>query len=432
MSVLKRRRLVGLGGVSERALAEILLQIRDDPCLLPEDEAGAELVRKEVKSDVFCEFRHVLYTVPLPLQQRPGQPPVEFQWRLASLQRLLPLWLNKVPQVRDVMSRVWQRRPSSPAEPWNLIFYEDEITPGNVLRADNKRKLHAFYASFLEFGELLDMEYFWVHFATLRSCVEKTVQGRLSRVVRDILLGWFGEGGFGVDGAGVAIELLDAAGNPMAVRCWARLWDTIADSDGQRMIWGIKGAGGLRPCFACAHVTKKGSCLSGAQVSIACRDPTLFGQKTDAEQWAAVDELLQMRADGAGKTRISTRETELGININPDGLLQCVALRPYVKPSAYRHDPMHVLLSEGIVQHEVGALMQALSRIGIRYSDLQSFFVTATSGTADPAARSIRPRRSRTSLQAFVRGALQCRKGSMPSHQRCWTLSCRFSSTWRL
>jgi hypothetical protein len=46
MSVLKRRRLVGLGGVSERALAEILVQIRDDPCLLPEDEAGAELVRK--------------------------------------------------------------------------------------------------------------------------------------------------------------------------------------------------------------------------------------------------------------------------------------------------------------------------------------------------------------------------------------------------
>ena len=98
MSVLTQRRLVGLGGVSERALADILLQIRDDPCLLPEDEAGADSVRKEVKSDVFYEFRHVFYTIPLPLQQRPGQPPVEFQWRLASLQRLLPLWLNKVPR----------------------------------------------------------------------------------------------------------------------------------------------------------------------------------------------------------------------------------------------------------------------------------------------------------------------------------------------
>ena len=42
--------------------------------------------------------------------------------------------------------------PPSPRVPWSLILYSDEITPGNVLAPDNRRKIQAVYMSFMEFA----------------------------------------------------------------------------------------------------------------------------------------------------------------------------------------------------------------------------------------------------------------------------------------
>ena len=87
-----------------------------------------------------------------------------------------------------------------------------------------------------------------------------------------------------------------------------------------------------------------------------------------------------MRADGVPKIHLSRRETALGFNSNPDGLLQCHALRAYVSPSAYRHDGMHVLLGNGVVGFEVAALTRALRRppcqggFALQFADLQAFF----------------------------------------------------------
>ena len=38
---------------------------------------------------------------------------------------------------------------ASAGQPLNLVFYSDEVTPGNVLSADTSRKLWAVYLSFL-------------------------------------------------------------------------------------------------------------------------------------------------------------------------------------------------------------------------------------------------------------------------------------------
>jgi len=42
--------------------------------------------------------------------------------------------------------------PPSLENPWHLLLYTDEVTPGNPLATLNKRKFHALYWSFLEFG----------------------------------------------------------------------------------------------------------------------------------------------------------------------------------------------------------------------------------------------------------------------------------------
>ena len=42
--------------------------------------------------------------------------------------------------------------PPTPEDPWTLILYTDEVTPGNVLAVVNNRKIQAIYFSFLELG----------------------------------------------------------------------------------------------------------------------------------------------------------------------------------------------------------------------------------------------------------------------------------------
>ena len=42
-----------------------------------------------------------------------------------------------------------QQMPPSLEQPWTIILYSDEITPGNALAADNKRKVWGVYRALL-------------------------------------------------------------------------------------------------------------------------------------------------------------------------------------------------------------------------------------------------------------------------------------------
>ena len=46
-----------------------------------------------------------------------------------------------------------QDHPSTPDNPWTLLIYSDEVTPGNPLATMNNRKFHAVYWSFSAIGE---------------------------------------------------------------------------------------------------------------------------------------------------------------------------------------------------------------------------------------------------------------------------------------
>ena len=73
-----------------------------------------------------------------------------------------------------------------------LILYSDGLTPGNALGHDNKRKSVIWYASFLEFGELLCHEECWVSLACARqSWVRKApagASGLTCRLLRNLFL----------------------------------------------------------------------------------------------------------------------------------------------------------------------------------------------------------------------------------------------------
>ncbi len=111
-------------------------------------------------------------------------------WPTALPHAWLPCCL-RVPAFRDISMQSCAKHPSSFQRPWNLVLYLDEITPGNVLRPDNKRKITAFYASLLEFDDFLRYEAAWMTLGTLRTGVVKNIKGGMSNVVRQLLRAMF-------------------------------------------------------------------------------------------------------------------------------------------------------------------------------------------------------------------------------------------------
>ena len=61
------------------------------------------------------------------------------------------------------------QHPPTPSNPWHLVLYSDEITPGNALAARQERKAQTIYWSFLEFVTHLSIELVWFTMAVMKS-----------------------------------------------------------------------------------------------------------------------------------------------------------------------------------------------------------------------------------------------------------------------
>ena len=115
--------------------------------------------------------------LPLPLSDDPG-----FVWHLANPQGLFRSSLLNCEPMREFI-RLNYRQGSF----WSMIFYHDEVTPGNIAAPQNLRKFVGFYFSFREFGnELLHHGCMWMRFGVLRikDVIDK-LPGRFFTCMRD-------------------------------------------------------------------------------------------------------------------------------------------------------------------------------------------------------------------------------------------------------
>ena len=84
--------------------------------------------------------------------------------------------------------------PPSLDNPWSLVVYTDEVTPGNPIATLNKRKFHAIYWSFLEFGiNALSREESWFCVVTEYSTAVNAMSAGLSQVMAAVLKCFFSE-----------------------------------------------------------------------------------------------------------------------------------------------------------------------------------------------------------------------------------------------
>jgi hypothetical protein len=212
-----------------------------------------------------------------------------------------------------------QKNPADPQKPWNIVFFHDEISAGNILKADNKKKCVAVYFSFVELGQSLRHESAWLCLAAIPSELAHRCRGGLSCIVKYLLrLFFFGSPNFC---SGVAIPL------ETPVLLFAKLGNVLGDEAGLKATYCSKGTSGVKPCLLCKNVINKGElCLYDATnylVSISCCNTCSFDRATDDEIWAIVDQ-LGASSSHLPKSQFSDLEKAAGFNNVEDGLLRKV------------------------------------------------------------------------------------------------------------
>ena len=358
----KNRRLFLRSGIPHAKLVRLMEQLREEGDL----------------EDVLNINRHSLADAWGDVYTRVGRQ-VKLQvgcksmdWPIVSFKRALQLLVHSSPHFKQLLAEAFRRQPCSQADPWSVVLYGDEIVPGNVLRPENRRKLMCWYASIKQLGpKCLQHEDLWVPLAVLRSEFVKGETGGFSVATSVLLSETFLHDELAT--AGVCLDL-GVAGGSFATLFFT-LGNLIADADGHRAMWSIKGAGGKLPCPCCLNVVNDDELPRGSHqlVSMRCWDASKFRLAQDRD-WFSKADMLERRRSTMGKTAFGELETAAGLTYVKHGLLWSPHLRHLLRPTAtMTWDAMHVILSNGLANWEIDAVLSKLREEGIDFGDIRKF-----------------------------------------------------------
>ena len=289
----KRRRVLELvgasSGVAISRLTRILDHIRKQPQVL-EDVKNRHVVDRSLR-DIRKEICPYVPLVAVPGQHVQDMP-------MLTLQKSMGYYLEHVANFRVLVQTCFAENPCTPARPWRLIVGQDELTPGGVLRLDNKRKTLAFFGSFREFGPTrLKHAAAWMPLFFVRSVVCKKVQGCMSAVnasvFREIFLG-------GVDPTTEGITLDNMHPDGSADVLFFNLGRMLNDEAAGKAATGAKGASGTMCCMECMNVSAVGARGIAAHdienyiVDITAPDLSTCQRQTSEDIWEKCDILTEL------------------------------------------------------------------------------------------------------------------------------------------
>lgn len=248
--------------------------------------------------------------------------------------------------------------PPSPSRPWHLIFYSDEIVPGNVLSSDTSRKLQMCYVSFAEFGAVnLAKEHAWfVVFAT-RSNVVTKVSGGMSQVTAQLLRSILHSNTCFVEDSGLLLK------GPLPedrLRIFFKLGFMLQDGLAHKSIWSLKGDSGTKFCIFCSNLVSKRSSLPHEVLTTQAFDPSALQLATDQDLQGTFSRLAS-RAGTVSKDDFKLWEQAVGFNYNEHSLPWDPILGPHLKPcSQFVHDWMHTMFVGGVFPVLMGLTLNSL------------------------------------------------------------------------
>ena len=149
----------------------------------------------------------------------------------------------------------------------------------------------------------------------------------------------------------------------------------VGDDPAINAFWQTKGAAANLNCLLCQNVCRVGSDIaahddSGYLIDHAEGNPSRFHLHSDDSIWQCFDSLLLCAPE-----RLNSLEITLGLRCDPDGLLACKELRPYVKLcSNTMFDFGHVFLIDGMFQVELTEFLARAKPLGLKYATLHQWF----------------------------------------------------------
>jgi len=279
--------------VSKSALASILKEVKEEG--IPEKTSRSSIKRS--REDEFKDstpYGDLIDNIPMRCHyKRNGTIQLgatQKAWYIRPLALLFFLCL-KVNPFSNFMDDCMEAVPSTPEAPWNVIFYHDEVSPGNNLQHNNKRKVQVVYWSFKEFGQqALSSGNFWFPLTVIRTAELEAINGGWTGMVTE-LLRLFVEG---VQNLGRGIIL---NGRPL----FAKVTTTVADESALKHHLSVKGAGGNLCCGLCRNIVRSKFDLQTYDATSFFRDfreldYTKFALHTDESLVAAARHIERAKA----------------------------------------------------------------------------------------------------------------------------------------
>ena len=217
------------------------------------------------------------------------------------------------------------------------ILYHDEVSAGNILNPEARKKVLAAYLSFTQLRPAISREETWLPLMLVQSVVVAQVEGCLSALVRHVMKAILNNSTqtrfwLALDGRAAAFRLEGPA-------------FFMSDMDAQRATFNNKGSAGILPCLWCSNVIagEHWRAVPGG-VPTHCSDPQLFRVRTDAQLFEAADDLRRPRS---ARDR-AFREKAVGLNFCEESLLADAVARTLLPPSHAAVDSMHAYFEKGV------------------------------------------------------------------------------------
>lgn len=252
-----------------------------------------------------------------------------------------------------------------------IIIYFDETRPGNVLRPDPARMVLSIYWTFRELPEFLRHRVLgWFPFGFIRTKKVNEIPGGMSNLAARILRVFWNRTGFNFSvGCRCVIEEKD-------VFIKAGLFGFLGDEKAIKEILNVKGSSGSKPCKDCKNIVSKhfhDVAFHPYFAGLDCCHYALLDKHSN-ESFYDMVKLLITQKNNMTQTRFGELQKALGINFCTDSLLFQDDLQHLVRPiNGVYWDWMHVLVSHGLADVELGLFIAAITNEGIRIQQLEMF-----------------------------------------------------------
>lgn len=296
---------------------------------------------------------------------------------------------ERSPHYADIVRRALAKKPCTPASPWSLIVYQDEVNPSDGLSKNHSRKSVVWYWSFAEFGmHALAHEEMWGTVCLMRSTTAGKLESKVSQLACKVLQLFFGpHHDIRLSGIAVNITCTDG-GADMSAHIFADIGVVLADEPALKETLGSKGHAGHKCCCLCinaclhnvAHPYHERSLFA---VPITCTSWDRFQKHTDETVRECVQRLNEHHdvfSDGhMTKETFEELERVHGWNWNAFSVILDEKVRLRVA-SSVMYDWAHTYVNDGLADMEMGQCMKVLhsSRSETTYAEIGLYAASFT------------------------------------------------------